>query len=159
LKKLSAPQRQYFMAMADRDALLPGWMRAYTRLEKHAAALWDEDEALYDATFAEARGRAATGEEDRAAEEGSRKQRQWARRRAWRSRFPDSRRKALAWDRHVALDECAKEVPSTIYMQRLVLVLQSSSSNRCSGCKNCPMVWQWHVPSVHSMVPQPFEES
>jgi hypothetical protein len=52
LAGLSKPQLAYDKALARRDGLLLGWTKALSRLKKHAAAEWDEDEAQYRATFA-----------------------------------------------------------------------------------------------------------
>ncbi|WP_437307006.1 hypothetical protein [Sorangium sp. So ce388] len=52
LSRLTRPQAAFAKALADRDALLPGWTKALRKLKKHAAAAWDEDEGTYKALFA-----------------------------------------------------------------------------------------------------------
>jgi hypothetical protein len=52
LKAAARPQARYGTTLAARDALLPAWTKAMSKLKKHAAAAWDEDEATYKAIFA-----------------------------------------------------------------------------------------------------------
>ena len=52
LNKLIKPQAAYSKALGDRDALLPAWIKALSKLKKHAGAAWDEDVATYKAIFA-----------------------------------------------------------------------------------------------------------
>jgi hypothetical protein len=52
LGKLTKPQAAYAKSIADREALLPGWSKALRSLKRHAAAAWDEDEAMVKAIFA-----------------------------------------------------------------------------------------------------------
>ncbi|WP_438026502.1 hypothetical protein [Sorangium sp. So ce233] len=52
LSRLTRPQAALAKALADRDALLPAWIKALRKLKKHAAAAWDEDEGTYKALFA-----------------------------------------------------------------------------------------------------------
>ncbi|WP_437635340.1 hypothetical protein [Sorangium sp. So ce854] len=52
LSRLTRPQAALAKALADRDALLPAWVKALQKLKKHAAAAWDEDEGAYKALFA-----------------------------------------------------------------------------------------------------------
>ncbi len=52
LSALTKPQAIYTKALSDRDALLPAWQKALSRFEKHAAAAWDDDDALVKELFA-----------------------------------------------------------------------------------------------------------
>lgn len=52
LATLVKPQAAYDKALAQRDALLPEWTRAYARLKLVAAAAWADDKATYAAVFA-----------------------------------------------------------------------------------------------------------
>jgi hypothetical protein len=52
LSGLNKPQVVYAKALAARDALLPSWAKALSRLKKTAAAAWQGDEAMYAAMFA-----------------------------------------------------------------------------------------------------------
>lgn len=52
LAKLIQPQAAYQKALADRDALLPGWTKALRKLKRHAAALWYEEATTYQSIFA-----------------------------------------------------------------------------------------------------------
>lgn len=56
LAKLVAPQAAYRKALEDRDALLPGWVRAFSRMKKVAAVAWLDDEATYRSVFAPVEG-------------------------------------------------------------------------------------------------------
>jgi hypothetical protein len=52
LQDLTRPQAAYARQLAARDALLPGWTKAFRTLQRHAAVAWDDDEATYKAVFA-----------------------------------------------------------------------------------------------------------
>jgi hypothetical protein len=52
LRALAKPQALYSTALADRDALLPEWKRAYERLRVNAQAAWIDTPAVYKAVFA-----------------------------------------------------------------------------------------------------------
>ena len=52
LKKLTGPQAAYEKSLAARDALLGSWTKSLSKLKKHAAAAWADDEASYAAVFA-----------------------------------------------------------------------------------------------------------
>ena len=52
LKKLTGPQAAYEKALSARDALLGSWTKSLSKLKKHAAAAWADDEATYAAVFA-----------------------------------------------------------------------------------------------------------
>lgn len=49
---VTKPQHAYAKALAARDAILPEWTLALTKLKREAAALWYDDPATYRSTFA-----------------------------------------------------------------------------------------------------------
>lgn len=52
LRALAKPQALYATSLAARDALLPGWQRAYERLRLSAKAAWVDTPAIYRSVFA-----------------------------------------------------------------------------------------------------------
>lgn len=52
LDGLTKPQADYATAVGARDALLPAWTKAMSKLKKRAASVWDEDPARLKAVFA-----------------------------------------------------------------------------------------------------------
>ena len=52
LKATAVPQAKYAKALAARDAELLAWNKALSILKKHAAAVWDEEDATVRAIFA-----------------------------------------------------------------------------------------------------------
>ena len=53
LAKLTVPELAYRRAVAARVTALDTWKRACERLKKHAAVVWEHDEATFDALFAD----------------------------------------------------------------------------------------------------------
>lgn len=52
LNDLSHPQAEYSTALAARDALLPGCVKALRKLKTQAKAAWDDEPGVYAAVFA-----------------------------------------------------------------------------------------------------------
>jgi len=52
LNALTRPQAHYQKALAERDALLVDWTKAFNQLKKYAAVAWDDDGATVKVLFA-----------------------------------------------------------------------------------------------------------
>jgi hypothetical protein len=52
VKALTAPQAAYDKALGAREKLVPEHHKAYRKLKKHAAVVWDDEPETFEAVFA-----------------------------------------------------------------------------------------------------------